>query len=81
MAAAAGLAITLVPVIMGYFIRGKVLAEQANPLNRWLSQGICATAESRPGPPENHPGHRRRGDGGGLLAAQVPGLRVHTAAR
>lgn len=38
MAAAAGLAITLVPVIMGYFIRGKVLAEQANPLNRWLSQ-------------------------------------------
>ncbi|MGY3883439.1 efflux RND transporter permease subunit [Aeromonas veronii] len=39
MAAAAALAITLVPVIMGYFIRGKVLAEQANPLNRWLSQG------------------------------------------
>lgn len=39
MAAAAGLAIILVPVIMGYFIRGKVLAEQANPLNRWLSQG------------------------------------------
>ncbi|MFM4829813.1 efflux RND transporter permease subunit [Aeromonas rivipollensis] len=38
MAAAAGLAITLVPVIMGYFIRGKVLAEQANPLNRGLSQ-------------------------------------------
>ncbi|MFQ1707033.1 efflux RND transporter permease subunit [Aeromonas veronii] len=39
MTAAAALAITLVPVIMGYFIRGKVLAEQANPLNRWLSQG------------------------------------------
>ncbi|HDO1377808.1 TPA: efflux RND transporter permease subunit, partial [Aeromonas veronii] len=39
MAAAAGLAITLVPVIMGYFILGKVLAEQTNPLNRWLSQG------------------------------------------
>lgn len=39
MAAAAALAITLLPVIMGYFIRGKVLAEQANPLNRWLSQG------------------------------------------
>ncbi|WP_446891818.1 efflux RND transporter permease subunit [Aeromonas veronii] len=38
MAAAATLAITLVPVIMGYFIRGKVLAEQANPLNRWLSK-------------------------------------------
>nr|WP_324042353.1 CusA/CzcA family heavy metal efflux RND transporter [Aeromonas caviae] len=39
MAAAAALAITLVPVVMGYFIRGKVLAEQANPINRWLSQG------------------------------------------
>ncbi|MFB0584161.1 efflux RND transporter permease subunit [Aeromonas salmonicida] len=38
MAAAAALAITLVPVMMGYFIRGKVLAEQANPLNRGLSQ-------------------------------------------
>ena len=36
MAAAAGLAITLVPVLMGYFIRGKVLPEQKNPLNRVL---------------------------------------------
>ncbi|HHQ4600164.1 TPA: efflux RND transporter permease subunit [Aeromonas veronii] len=51
MAAAAGLAITLVPVIMGYFIRGKVLAEQANPLNRWLSQGyvpLLKTVLARP---------------------------------
>ena len=36
MAASAILAITLVPVLMGYFIRGKVRAEQDNPLNRWL---------------------------------------------
>ena len=36
MAAAAGLAITLVPVLMGYFIRGKVLPEHRNPLNRAL---------------------------------------------
>ncbi|WP_406611218.1 efflux RND transporter permease subunit [Agarivorans sp. JK6] len=36
MAAAAGLAITLVPVLMGYFIRGKVIAEHKNPLNRLL---------------------------------------------
>lgn len=34
MAAAAGLAITLVPVLMGYFIRGKVLPEHKNPVNR-----------------------------------------------
>ncbi|WP_420933550.1 efflux RND transporter permease subunit [Alteromonas sp. A081] len=36
MAAAAGLAITLVPVLMGYFIRGKVTSQQRNPLNRLL---------------------------------------------
>ncbi|WP_028868196.1 efflux RND transporter permease subunit [Psychromonas arctica] len=36
MAASAGLAITLIPVLMGYFIRGKVLPEQKNPLNRFV---------------------------------------------
>ncbi|WP_237068190.1 efflux RND transporter permease subunit [Microbulbifer guangxiensis] len=37
MAVAAGLAITLVPVLMGYFVRGRVKPEQANPINRALS--------------------------------------------
>jgi Cu(I)/Ag(I) efflux system membrane protein CusA/SilA len=36
MAAAAILAITIVPVLMGYFIRGKIKPEHANPLNRFL---------------------------------------------
>lgn len=36
MAASAGLAVTLVPVLMGYFIRGRIPQEQANPLNRFL---------------------------------------------
>ncbi|MEN8236944.1 MAG: efflux RND transporter permease subunit [Pseudomonadota bacterium] len=36
MAVAAGLSITLVPVLMGYFIRGKITPEHKNPLNRWL---------------------------------------------
>lgn len=36
MAAAAGLAITLVPVLMGYFIRGNIIAENKNPVNRLL---------------------------------------------
>ena len=36
MAASAGLSITLVPVLMGYFIRGKVIPEQKNPINRML---------------------------------------------
>ncbi len=36
MAAAAGLAVTLIPVLMGYLIRGRIPDEHANPLNRWL---------------------------------------------
>jgi Cu(I)/Ag(I) efflux system membrane protein CusA/SilA len=36
MAASAILAITLVPVMMGYFLRGKIIAEHKNPLNRAL---------------------------------------------
>ncbi|KQZ34155.1 efflux RND transporter permease subunit [Duganella sp. Root1480D1] len=36
MAAAAGLAVTLIPVLMGYLIRGSIPDEHANPLNRWL---------------------------------------------
>jgi len=36
MAAAAGLAITLIPVLMGYFIRGKIPAEKSNPISRIL---------------------------------------------
>ena len=39
MAASAALAITLVPVLMGYFIRGKVLPEHKNPVNRLLTAG------------------------------------------
>jgi Cu(I)/Ag(I) efflux system membrane protein CusA/SilA len=36
MAAAAGLSVTLVPVLMGYLIRGRIPSEQSNPLSRWL---------------------------------------------
>jgi len=36
MAAAAGLSVTLVPVLMGLFIRGRVMPEHANPINRAL---------------------------------------------
>jgi copper/silver efflux system protein len=39
MAASAALAITLIPVLMGYFIRGKVLPEHKNPINRMLTAG------------------------------------------
>jgi len=36
MAAAAGLSITLVPVLMGYLVRGKIPDEARNPINRAL---------------------------------------------
>ena len=36
MAAAAGLSATLIPVLMGYLIRGRIPDEKANPLNRLL---------------------------------------------
>ena len=39
MAAAAGLSITLVPVLMGWFVRGHIRPEQQNPLNRLLIAG------------------------------------------
>jgi copper/silver efflux system protein len=36
MAAAAGLSVTLIPVLMGYLIRGRVRPERENPINRML---------------------------------------------
>ena len=36
MAASAGLAITLIPVLMGYLVRGRIRSEKENPINRGL---------------------------------------------
>ncbi|HHQ4314037.1 TPA: efflux RND transporter permease subunit [Serratia fonticola] len=51
MAVSAGLGITLVPVLMGYFIRGRIPDEHANPINRWLIrmyQPLLAAVLARP---------------------------------
>ena len=40
MAAAAILSVTLVPVLMGYFLRGRIRPASANPLNRGLQRGF-----------------------------------------
>jgi copper/silver efflux system protein len=37
MASAALLSVTVVPVLMGYFVKGKIRPEAANPVNRWAS--------------------------------------------
>jgi Cu(I)/Ag(I) efflux system membrane protein CusA/SilA len=39
MAAAAALTVTLVPVLMGYFVRGRIRRERDNPINRWMAAG------------------------------------------
>lgn len=46
MAAGAGLSITLVPVLMGYLIRGKIRPEAQNPLNRILIRGYRPLLEA-----------------------------------
>jgi Cu(I)/Ag(I) efflux system membrane protein CusA/SilA len=51
MAGAALLSITLVPVLMGYFIRGRVTPEHKNPLNRlmiWLYRPLINAVTRRP---------------------------------
>ncbi len=51
MAAAAGLSVTLVPVLMVYFIRGRIRGEMENPLNRVLIAGyrpLLAKVLARP---------------------------------
>ena len=45
MAASAIVAITVVPVLMGYFVRGRILPERRNPLSRlviWLYRPVAA---------------------------------------
>jgi Cu(I)/Ag(I) efflux system membrane protein CusA/SilA len=52
MAAAAGLSVTLVPVLMGYFIRGRIIPEARNPVDRVMIAGyrpLLALALNRPG--------------------------------
>jgi Cu(I)/Ag(I) efflux system membrane protein CusA/SilA len=52
MAASAGLAVTLVPVLMGYFIRGRIPDERTNPLNRlliWLYRPSLTAVLKLPG--------------------------------
>ncbi len=51
MAGAALLSITLVPVLMGYFIRGRIRPERENPLNRlmvWLYAPLIKTVTRKP---------------------------------
>ncbi|MDX1455760.1 MAG: efflux RND transporter permease subunit [Gammaproteobacteria bacterium] len=46
MAAAAGLSITLVPVLIGYLVRGGIQAEAVNPVNRGLTRAYLPVLRS-----------------------------------
>lgn len=51
MAAASILAVTLVPVLMGYFVRGRIIPERKNPLNRlviWIYRPFLDAAVAWP---------------------------------
>ncbi|MGE3279979.1 MAG: efflux RND transporter permease subunit [Alphaproteobacteria bacterium] len=51
MAAAAILSVTLVPVLMGYFVRGRIVREARNPLNNlliWLYRPVLRAALAAP---------------------------------
>ncbi len=81
MAAAAGLSVTLIPVLMIAFIRGRMADESANPLNRLLIRlyrPVIAAVLARP---VADAGGRRPRDGSDGVADQSPRQRVHAAAR
>jgi Cu(I)/Ag(I) efflux system membrane protein CusA/SilA len=77
MAGAAILSVTLVPVLMLLFIRGKIMPEARNPVNRvliWVYRPIIAGGDAL-----EETDHRPRGDRPGRigLSRLPPGLRVH----
>ncbi len=45
MAASAILAVTLIPILLGYFVRGGIRPEKKNPINRWLMAAYRPLAE------------------------------------
>jgi len=52
MAAAAALSVTLVPVLMGYFVRGRLIPERRNPVSRfliWSYRPLIGLVTRRPG--------------------------------
>ncbi len=52
MVVAAGLTITLVPVLVGYLVRGQIRDEQKNPVNRWMMWAYRPLVKLAPGRPK-----------------------------
>ena len=81
MAASALLAVTLVPVLMGYVIRGRIPGENANPLNRWLHRRLPPAAALGAALAEGDARDRRARARGDRVSGDEARRRVHAAAR
>ena len=81
MAAAAGLSVTLVPVLMGYLIRGRIPDETRNPLNRWLIAVYRPVLATGAALPEDDAGSLRAAAAREPLSGDAARRRVHAAAR
>ena len=80
MAASAMLSITLVPVLMGYFIRGKVTPEHKNPINRVLDRGLPTGHSRRHSFPKSTLVVAAAILGGGSVAGHATRIGIHAAA-
>ncbi len=69
MAGAALLAIVAIPILMGFWIRGRIPAESSNPLNRFLIRIYHPLLLEGPALAEDHPADRAPVDPDGCLAA------------
>ena len=81
MAAAAGLSVTLVPVLMGYLIRGRIPGRTAQSAESAADSGVSATTRRGLALPRKYPGGCASGGGPRLVASQSTGRRIHAAAR
>ena len=80
MAAAAGLSVTLVPVLMGYLIRGRIPKETANPVNRFLIAVYRPALEAVLRFPKRDAAGGGAGARSDPRSADAAGRRVHAAA-
>jgi Cu(I)/Ag(I) efflux system membrane protein CusA/SilA len=81
MAGAAMLSVTLVPVLMLYFIRGRIIPEAKNPVNRvliWLYRPIICRRDALQG---QHHRPRPCRHGGNRVPGLAPRQRVHAHAQ
>jgi len=81
MAAAAGLAVTLIPVLMGYLIRGRIPDEKNNPINRRPHRALSPAANACAPTPEVRAGDRAGDPGSDPLSGRTSRRGISPAAR